>query len=888
MKIRMRLRSLFRDLAHRGESDRDLDAEVRAHLDLLTEEKLRDGLPPAEARRAAAIELGGLEQVKEEVRAVRSGAWLEILWQDLCYGARQLRRSPGFTALALLTLALGIAANTAIFSVVEGVLLRPIAYSHSERLYIVREVVPQWSKFAPSLAANLPDFHIWQKQVHSFDGVALAESTSAILSGSGDPERIYGVRASANLLGLLGVQPALGRSFLPEEDEPGRGRVVLLSDGFWRARFHADPALIGAPLTLDGVPYLVIGILPPGFELPAAFQDMGYLDHRQVFLQPLDGPKPYEQDLIGEFDFGAIARLMPGVTPEAALAELNGVQAQIARQANQGLDLRGQLRPAGEAVVGPARSGLLFLFSAVGAVLLIVCANLAGLLLARVPGRMRQAAVRRALGATRLRLVCQLLTESFLLSFAGGALGFWLASLALGWLVHYAPLNLPRLGEVHMDGRVLLFAFFVTTATGALFGILPAWRITRVLPMEAMKFSPATHSPRIRHARETLVGVEVALTTMLLILAGLLITSLARLLQLDPGFAVHNVLAVDVDLPSQSYSSLPDRLQFYERALEGVRALPGVQDAGWVSLMPLSGQGSVTGIGLPGRQAFPEENPAANYRSAGSGYFRAMGIPLLRGRIYTDADRGRNVVVISKSVADRFWPGKNPVGRTCVTQWAGDVESEVIGVVGDVRTVRLEDSPLLMVYVPHWFNQVSVPASASIIIHSSVDPAGLGPAVRDVIRRAGHGVAVVSLVPMDQVVSDSLAPRRFQMFLILAFALASLFLAGLGIFGVIAYSVEQRRRELGIRLALGAQLADLRNMVLREGMSPVLLGLAGGIVAAILAGSLIRSLLFGVAFLDPLTIASVTFVVFSVALMASYFPARRAMRVDPIAAIRYE
>jgi len=888
MKALNRLRSVFRNLARRTETDRDLDAEMRAHLDLLTDEKVHGGMPPAEARRAATIELGGLEQAKEEVRAVRTGAWLEILWQDLRYGARQLRRSPGFTVLALLTLALGIAANTAIFSVVEAVLLRPIAYSHSERLYIVREVVPQWSKFAPSLAANLPDFYIWRKQVHSFDDVALGESTSAILSGAGDPERIYGIRASANLLTLLGVQPARGRSFLPQEDEPGRGRVVLLADEFWRSRFHADLSLIGTSVTLDGVPYLVIGILPPGFELPAAFQDMQYLDHRQVFLQPLDGPKPYEQGLIGEFDFGAVARLKPGVAPEAALAELNGVQAQIARQANQGLDLRAQLLPAGEAVVGPARGGLLFLFSAVGAVLLIVCANLAGLLLARVPGRMRQAAVRRALGATRLRLVCQLLTESFLLSFAGGALGFWLASLGLGWLLHSAPLNLPRLGEVHMDGRVLLFAFLVTAATGALFGVLPAWRITRVLPMEAMKFSPASHSPRIRHARETLVGVEVALTTMLLILAGLLITSLARLLQVNPGFAVHNVLAVDLDLPPQTYSSLPDRLQFYQRALEGVRALPGVQDAGWVSLMPLSGQGSVTGIGLPGRQSFPEENPAANYRAASSGYFRAMGIPLLRGRIFTEADRGRKVVVVSKSVADRFWPDKDPVGQTCVTQWAGDVESEVIGVIGDVRTVRLQDSPLLMVYVPHWFNQISVPASASMIIHSSIDPDGLAPAVRDVIRHAGHDVAVVSLQTMEQIVSDSLAPRRFQMFLILAFALSSLFLAALGIFGVIAYSVEQRRQELGIRLALGAQLADLRNMVLREGMSAVLLGLAGGIVAAVLAGRLIGGLLFGVTASDPLAICCVSFVVVTVAVVASYLPARRAMRVDPIAAIRYE
>src|SRR5208282_1764395 len=599
-----------------GRADRDLDAEVRAHLDLLIEEKIQQGMAPAEARRAARIELGGLEQVKEEVRSARSGAWLEQLWQDLRYGARQLRRNPGFTALAILTLALGIGANTAIFSIVNGVLLRPLAYSHPERLYLVREIVPQWAKFAPSLLADLPDFQIWRKQVRAFEDVAIAEGASAILSGAGEPERIHGVRASANLLQLLGVRPALGRTFLPEEDQPGRGRAVILTGDFWRSRFHGDPSIVGRAISLDGEPHDVVGILPPSFQLPAALLGFASLEDRQDFFQPLNGPKSYEQDLIGEFDFGAVARLRPGVSPETALAELNAVQARIAQQARENLDLRAQLLPAEEEVVGPARPGLVLLLAAVAAILLIVCANLAGLLLARVPGRMREAAVRRALGATRLRLIRQLLTESFLLSFSGGALGLWIASLGISWFVHVAPLSLPRLDEVHMDVRVLVFAFLVTAITGALFGVLPAWRITRAQPGEVLKSASATttHSLRIRHARETLVGFEVALTTMLLILAGLLTASLSRLLRVDAGFAVDNVLAAEVDLPPQTYSSLPDRLQFYDRVLEAVRVLPGVHDVGWVSQMPLSGQGSVTGIWLPGRQRVPEENPAANYR----------------------------------------------------------------------------------------------------------------------------------------------------------------------------------------------------------------------------------------------------------------------------------
>lgn len=875
----------------RGErAERDLDAEVRAHLDLLTEEKLRGGLPPEKARRAALIELGGLEQVKEEVREARSGVWLEHLWQDVRQGVRQLRRNPGFTVLAVLTLALGIGANTAIFSLVNTVLLRPLAYSHPDRLYLVQEIVPQWAKFAPTVAANLPDFEIWRKQVHSFEDVALAEATSAILTGAGDPVRIHGVRVSANLLDFLGVRPAQGRGFLREEDEAGRGRVVIITDEFWRSRFHADPSLVGRTILIDGTPHLVVGILPPSFQLHAGLEGLSRVETRQDFFSPLDGPKPYEQDLIGEFDFSAIARLRPGVSPATALAELDSVQAQIAQQAHQGLDLRGQLLPLEEVVAGPARRGLLFLFAAVAAVLLIVCANLASLLLARIPSRIREAAVRRALGATRLRLIRQLLAESFLLSVCGGALGIFIASLGLEWIVHLTALSLPRLAEVHMDARIVGFTLILTTITGALFGVLPAWRITRVQPYEALKSAAAatTHGLRIRHARQTLVGCEVGLATLLLILAGLFTASLVRLLHVNAGFAVDNVLAADVDLPEQSYPLPANRIAFYNRSLDAIRALPAVREAGWITLMPLSGQGSVTGIGLPGRQQSPEENPEANYRPVSSGYFSAMGIPLLQGRVFTEADRGHRVVLVSKSIADRFWPGKSPIGQTCVTQWAGDVESEVIGMVGDIRTVRLEDSPLLMVYVPDWFNQISVPSSASIIVHTTLNPVGLAAAVRASIQKVDPGVPIVALRPMSQVISESVAPRRFLLFLILAFAISSLFLASLGIFGVVAYSVEQRRQELGIRLALGAQFVDLRRMVLRQGMTPVAGGLAAGIVAATLFGRLFESLLFEVSAFDPLTIGGVGAMVATVALAACYLPARRVARLDPIVALRYE
>jgi putative ABC transport system permease protein len=881
-----RLRSFFRW----AQLDRDLDAEMSAHLELAVEENLRRGLTPDEARRQAVIRFGGLQQAKEEHREARGLPLVETLLQDLRFAFRMLRKSPGFTTVAILTLALGIGANTAIFSVVNSALLRPLAYREPQQLYLVREIVPQMAKFYPTLGANLLNFRIWEKQVHSFSDVAISESTSADLSGTGEPEVLRGVRASANIFDVLGVQPSLGRAFLAEEDEPGRGNVVILTDAFWRARFHGDPLTLGKVMLLDGVPRAIVGVLPASFRFPAT---LGGADStsRVAFFQPLNGGKSYEQVLIGEFDYDAIARLKPGLTPRQALAELNVVQAQIAKQANEGVDLQAALRSLEAEVIGPARLGLIFLLGAVGMVLLIVCANLAGLLLTRVPGRMREAAIRVALGATRIRVIRQMLTETFLLSLAGGVLGVWISLFAVKWFVHVAPSSIPRLDEVQMDARVLAFALCASIATGCLFGILPAWRVTRFGPLDALKSGGAatTESRRTRRLREGLVGVEVALTTLLLVLAGLLTASLGQLLRGDAGFAVQNVLVAGVDLPPQSYAQPDVRLQFYDRVLAAMQSLPGVRAAGWISIPPLAGQGSVTGIHPPGEQQANAEKPLANYRPVSPGYFSAMGIELRKGRFFEPTDRGRNVVVVSQSVADRFWPGKNPIGQTCITEWGPATPAEVVGVVADIRTVRLDEPPLMMVYVPEkWSNAFSVPSSASFILRTATDPAGSAGAVRQLIQAIDADVPITSLHPMTQIVSQSLDARRFPMFLAMSFALFSLVLASLGVFGVVGYSVEQRRQELGIRMALGADSKRLSRIVLRQGMAPVLAGLAAGVLGAILAGRFISSLLFGVSPHDPATFAIVVLVVAAVATLASYIPARRAMRVDPIVALRYE
>ncbi|HEV2491621.1 MAG TPA: ABC transporter permease [Terriglobia bacterium] len=809
--------------------------------------------------------------------------------QDLKYGFRMLAKAPGFTAVAVLTLALGIGANTAIFSVVNSVLLRPLAYRESQQLYLIQVIWSQMAKFYPLIPANLPGFRIWQKECHSFESIAIAEGTGADMTGSGEPLQVTGVRASANIFDVLGVRPALGRGLLPEEDEAGRGHVVILTDAFWRSHFRADPAVVGRTITLDGTPYQVVGVLSASFHFPA---QLGQLTSFPTldFFEPLNGPREDEQDLIGEFDFAAIGRLKPGVTPAQAVTELNVIQAQIAREVKDtGVDLKAAIFPLESEVVGSARRGLILLLAAVGAVLLIVCLNLANLSLARVPGRMREAAIRAALGASRWQLFRRMLTESLLLGVIGGAIGVWLGTLGVEWLVGTAPQGLPRLDEIRLDGRVVAFAAVLSILTAALFGTLPAWRMAKSEPMDALKSGSAAagESRRTRRMRESLIGFEVGLSTLLLIVAGLLTSSLFHLLRVNMGFATEKVLTVEVDLPPQGYGEPTARLHFYNSLLDRLRALPGVRAAGWVRLLPLEGETSVSGIDTP--PAGPWHFPA-NFRSASPDYFTAIGIPVIRGRIYGESDRDRNVVVVSESVAKHFWPGQNPIGRTCLTYWGPKKDEEVIGVVGDVHPTKLDAPPVMMVYVPYWYGGGAdrTPQSAGIVVRTSGDERGLADALRQAIHATDPEVPIVALRPMSELVAESVAPRRFQMLLALLFAGSALFLASLGIYGVIAYSVEQRRRELGIRTALGARFSDLRRMVLRQGMTPVALGLASGVAVSILIGRLIQSLLFGVSPFDLPTLTIVALVVLIVAVAACYIPARRATKVDPMVALRYE
>jgi predicted permease len=885
----IRLQTLFR----RERVAQRLDDEVQFHLEQQVAENIAARMSPEEARYAAMRTFGNPTLTKEQARDTWGWTWLEQIAQDLRYGARALAKHSGFTAVAMLTLALGIGANTAVFSVVNGVLLRPLAYREPNQLYLLQVTWSQMTKFYPMIPANFSGYQIWRKQCHSFEDIAIAEGTSADLTGSGEPVEIHGVRGSANLFALLGVSPALGRDFLSMEDESGRGRVVVLTNRFWRSYFHSDPTVIGRAITLDGVPFTVVGVLPSSFHFPAQLGQLTSFGREIDFFEPLNGPKDEEdQGLIGEFDYAALGRLRTGVNPDQALAELNVIQAQITREAakmDTGVDLKAAIIPLESEVVGAARRGLILLLAAVGVVLLIVCVNLANMMLSRIPGRMREAAIRTALGATRWQLFRRMLTESLLLGVLGGALGVWLGSMGVVWLVQIAPAGLPRLDEVHMDSRVLLFAVLLSLLTSILSGILPAWRASKGDVQEALKSGGAGggESQGSRRLREGLIGIEVGMSTALLIVGGLLTSSLFHLLRVNPGFATQKVLTVDVDLPPQRYSDPTARLHFYNALLDRLRGLPGVHASGWVSRLPLEGETSVTGLDVP--PAGPFHFPA-NFRVASPDYFAAVVMRLLHGRIFSESDRGRKVVVLSESAAQRFWPGHNPIGRTCLTFWGGKEEDEVIGVVGDVRTVKLEAAPVMMVYVPDWFGgkNLRAPQSAGIVVRTYGDERSVEASVREAVHAEDSEVPIVAMRSMSEMVSESVAPRRFQMLLALLFAGSALSLASLGIYGVIAYSVEQRRRELAIRSALGAQVTNLHRMILHQGMRPVAAGLVTGLGGSLPIGRLMESLLFKVKPADPMTMGAVAFLVTIVALFACFIPSRRGSRVDPMVALRYE
>ena len=891
----VRFRTLFSKVVavfRRSRLERELREEIENHLANLEDRFVGQGMSLEEARFAARRAFGGIEQLKEALREERSFLWLDHIHQDLRFAFRSVRKNAGFALVAILTLALGIGATTAIFSVVDTVVLRPLAYRNPKQLLVVHEVIPTLSHLGGAFSpVNAMHFREWRNVSRAFEQMSLVGIMSVNLTGTGEPERLQAARVSSNLFATLGVEPQLGRSFLEEEDQPGRDRVVVLNDALWRRRFAADPAVIGRAITLDGQSYEVVGVMPADFRFPKLSQLYDISLAAEVAGQPQLW-KPFaamaqELSLAGSFNFVCIGRLRPDVTDDQALADLNGIQAVLGAQMPDKVDLRAALVPLQDQITGRSRRGLELMLTAVCFVLLIACVNIANLLLVRSAGRCSEFAIRTAIGASRGRLIRQLLVESLALSCVGGVLGVAIAYAGINLIVAYAPADVPRLEEVHVNGRLLLFAFTLSLITGVFAGLLPALRSSRVNPREATTTAlrTTTAGPRSGHLRSLLVGGEVAVSTICVIAAGLLLNSFVRLLNVDPGFDTQRIVVVQFSLPNNRYPDSGKRSEFVRSALERLQSLPGVVSVGVSNNLPLTGTGANSALAVEGTNLPRLERPVADLRLINPDYFRTMGITLRAGRLFDDRDRGRLVAIVSSVAADRLWPGQNPLGKRFRRGPDDSPFTEVVGVAGAIRTIGLDQSPPLTVYLPYWSffgTEVSlaIRSASNMLIASSV--------VRDAIRQVDVELAIPTIRTMDAVVAASVAQRRFQMNLVVLFAGIAMLLASLGIYGVVSYSVAQRTNEFGIRLALGAQPGQIRRLVFRQGLTPVAVGLSAGVVASIGSGQLLATLLFGLAPTDPMTMAGAVVMLGLMAAFAVALPARRATQLDPLLALHYE
>jgi putative ABC transport system permease protein len=803
---------------------------------------------------------------------------MRTLVQDLRYGFRMLWKSPGFTIVAVITLALGIGANTAIFSVVNSVLLRPLPYPDADRLVYLQAVNP--AKGITDSNISPPDFADWKNQNQTFEDMTAFLTGGAILSGDTEPERVPAAYVTASFLPVLGVKPAIGRNFLLEEDREGNDRVAIISHALWQRRFGADPGVVGRQINVGGESATVIGVMPADFE----------------FMQPVDMWRPLAVEMTKERRdnryLQVLARLKPGVSIEQAQTQINTIterlsQSYVETNSNWGARLTG----LHDLMVAGVRPALLLLLGAVGFVLLITCANVANLLLARAAARQKEIAVRAALGASRLRVVRQLLTESLLLSTVGGGVGLLLGIWLTDFLVSISPANTPRLETVHLDGRVLLFTLAVTFLIGLLFGLAPAWQASRVNLNEALKEGGRGFSEgwRRNRVRKVLVVSEVALSLMLLIGAGLLVKSFLLLRGTDAGFDAENVLTMRVSLPSLKYKG-KQKAEFFERLAERVAQLPGVESVGATLSLPLNGSNISVGRSFipDGRPLTPEESINARYSVTTPGYFGAMKIPLVAGRQFTERDRedAPQVVIVNETLARRYFPNENAIGKRIKIWRDEQFPREIVGVVGDTKATVLEDEATPQMYVPH--AQDPSWGGMSLVVRSSSKPVALTSAVRAAVLSLDPDQPVFSIKTMEDVVAASVATRRISMLLLSGFAGLALLLAALGVYGLISYSIAQRTHEIGLRMALGAQSRDVLGLVLRQGMSLVLVGVCLGLVAAFALTRVMKSLLYEVSATDPLTFAGVALLLIVVALVACLIPARRAMRVDPMVALRYE
>lgn len=886
--LQFRLRSLFR----RDTMEADMDEELRSHFEQQVEKLVAAGLPREEATRRARLEFGGHEQLKEECRDARGISVVETLLQDMRYAVRVLRKSPGFTVVGILTLALGIGANTAIFSVIDSVLLRPLPYKDPAGLVMLWENNSRHPN--PHNTVSPPDFLDWQSRNSSFAEMASLFDERDNLTGNGLPQEVIVQDVSANFFSVLGVNPILGPGFSSENGKKGHDKVVVLSYGFWKERFAGDTGIIGKTLVLDGQPQTIVGVAPQDFTW--FIKDGSFTGAKPQIWTPFVFPASFsDRKDIGRF-LSVVARLKPGVTVAQAQTEMNAITARIAEEYP---DFNGywggNVVPVRDQISGELRPALLVLFGAVAFVLLIACANVSSLLLARASAREREIAVRTAIGAGPWRIASQLLTESILLALIGGAIGVALAVWGTNLLLAVSPKNLLDLHSIPIDWRVLSFAAGATLLAGLLFGFLPSYISAHSGISETLKEGGRGTSAgkQRRFARSAFVVAQMCLALVLLAGSGLLIRSFIRLAGVDPGFEASHLLTFKVSLPSAKYKTDAARLAFFRELLSRISRLPGVRSASMNSFPPFSGLGSATGVHLLSQ---PERSlmdlPVAAVRVIGPDYFATMQIPLRKGRTFSEQEltEERHVVIINQAFEDQYLKGVNPLGQKAVIYMKSlkeseNTPSEIIGVVGDVRQMALNTPAEPTVYWPH---PELVMSGMTVVVRTSNDPLSLVSGVRTELGQMDPEQPMASIATMDELLSGSLSRSRFTMLVLGLFAGLALVLASVGIYGVIAYGVAQRTQEFGIRIALGASRRDVLALVLGQGTRLTLLGIGLGILASLLVTRLLATLLYGVSPTDPFTFGAVALLLALVALVACYIPARRATRVDPMVALRYE
>jgi putative ABC transport system permease protein len=854
----------------------DLNEELATHLRMAADERVARGESRADAEAAARREFGNVAHVAEVTREMHGGVWWERLRQDIRYGMRALRRTPAFTIVAVLTLAIGIGANSAMFTVVNGVLLRPLPFQDARRLFLVSYLPSSMLLAAPPslLDRAFPEF---RRRARSFERVASFARSAVTLTGAGDATRLSAARTTADFFGVLGVQPQKGRAFAPEEEQPGRAAVVVLSDHLWRERFAGDPGLVGKTITLDETPHIVVGIMPPRFDFPAGAElwtPLVYkLDPGNAFLQPVVG------------------RLRAGVTPLQARAELESImKAMPADPRDAGTQMVARIVPLQTMVTGKIETSLLIFSAAVAFVLLIACANVANLLLIRASSRRHEMAVRAALGASRTRLVRQLLTESTLVALIGGALGIIVAFVGVRALLAVAPAGrIPRVDDIHLDGWVVAFTFGVSLVTGLAFGVVPAMHGARRAPRESLSSGARTITGTHNRLRAGLVVAEIALALVLLAGAGLMLKSFQRIRTLDLGFSAGNVATMSAALPNATYGEVPRVKTFHTATLERLARIPGVTSAGAAAWQPLGN------VGIIGD--FHTENAASASRqlyadkpAVSPDYFRTMGIPLVKGRDFTwrDDAGAPGVAIVSETVARTAWPNENPIGKRITMEEHPRPEDwmTVVGVVADVvQDAQFQRHAAL--YLPYlqlqrrfWMAQMTY------AVRTTVEPHTVMRAMRAALRDVDAGVAPEAIVTMDELRSDIMAEPLFQTRLLTIFSLVALLLAAIGTYGVLAYDVSERTHEIGLRMALGATPRSAMQLVMRRTLRLAAPGIMLGILGALAVSGVLRAYLFDVKPTDPATLGVVAICIGVIALAAGFVPARRATRVDPLAALR--